>query len=156
LYHADAYCYKTFQCNQKYRCGLLLAIRRSFSLSVHASLARKSFLQPCCHDSYHDGSYYPPVRAISGTTALCTDCPDQNAPAPAFEDYVATRPLEVHSGQYLLSSGAALTCRYPLKMRMDNVPELVSLALAQWAEEHSVALIKSGNGAQGSVILLWS
>ena len=25
---------------------------------------------------------------------------------------------------------------YPLKMRMDNGPELVSLALAQWAEDH--------------------
>ncbi|ENE25617.1 hypothetical protein ECP03047993_5241, partial [Escherichia coli P0304799.3] len=35
---------------------------------------------------------------ISGTTAthsLCTDCLDQNEPAPAFEDYVATRPSEV-------------------------------------------------------------
>ncbi len=29
---------------------------------------------------------------------------------------------------------------YPLKMRMDNDPELVSLTLAQWAEEHGVAL----------------
>lgn len=29
---------------------------------------------------------------------------------------------------------------YPLKMRMDNGPELVSLALAQWAEEHSNCL----------------
>lgn len=29
---------------------------------------------------------------------------------------------------------------YPLKMRMDNGPELVSLALAQWAEEHDVQL----------------
>lgn len=29
---------------------------------------------------------------------------------------------------------------YPLKMRIDNGPELVSLALAQWAEEHDVQL----------------
>ena len=29
---------------------------------------------------------------------------------------------------------------YPLKMRMDNGPELVSLTLAQWAEEHGVQL----------------
>ncbi len=29
---------------------------------------------------------------------------------------------------------------YPLKMRMDNGLELVSLALAQWAEEHGVRL----------------
>lgn len=29
---------------------------------------------------------------------------------------------------------------YPRKMRMDNGPELVSLALAQWAEEHGVLL----------------
>ncbi len=35
---------------------------------------------------------------------------------------------------------------YPLKMRMDNGPELVSLVLAQWAEEHDVQLefIKPG------------
>ncbi len=31
-------------------------------------------------------------------------------------------------------------CGYPLKMRMDNGPELVSLTLAQWAEEHGVML----------------
>ena len=30
--------------------------------------------------------------------------------------------------------------RYPLKMRMDNIPELISLALAQWAENHGVML----------------
>lgn len=29
---------------------------------------------------------------------------------------------------------------YPLKMRMDNGPELVSLTLAQWAGEHGVIL----------------
>lgn len=29
---------------------------------------------------------------------------------------------------------------YPLKMRMDNGPELISLALAQWAEEHVVMM----------------
>jgi len=29
---------------------------------------------------------------------------------------------------------------YPLKMRMDNGPELISLALAQWAEDHVVML----------------
>ncbi|CAI1560213.1 DDE-type integrase/transposase/recombinase [Serratia marcescens] len=36
---------------------------------------------------------------------------------------------------------------YPLKMRMDNGPELVSLALAQWAEDHGVQLefIKPGS-----------
>ena len=33
-----------------------------------------------------------------------------------------------------------MLCDYPLKMRMDNGPELVSLALAQWAEEHGVML----------------
>ncbi len=35
---------------------------------------------------------------------------------------------------------------YPLKMRMYNGPELVSLTLAQWAEEHCVMLdfIKPG------------
>lgn len=43
---------------------------------------------------------------------------------------------------------------YPLKMRMDNGPELVSLALAQWAEEHSVMLefIKPGKPTQNAFI----
>ncbi|HBX6890198.1 TPA: DUF4935 domain-containing protein [Klebsiella pneumoniae] len=43
---------------------------------------------------------------------------------------------------------------YPLKMRMDNGPELVSLALAQWAEEHGVQLefIKPGKPTQNAFI----
>ncbi|WP_265389981.1 IS3 family transposase [Klebsiella pneumoniae] len=43
---------------------------------------------------------------------------------------------------------------YPLKMRMDNGPELVSLALAQWAEEHGVQLefIKPGKPTQNPFI----
>jgi len=54
----------------------LPVFRRSFALSVHASVAEKSFLQLRCRDSYHDGSYCPPIRVISGTTAtngLCSD-----------------------------------------------------------------------------------
>ncbi len=43
---------------------------------------------------------------------------------------------------------------YPLKIRMDNGPELVSLALAQWAEEHGVMLdfIKPGKPTQNAFI----
>lgn len=43
---------------------------------------------------------------------------------------------------------------YPLKLRMDNVPELVSLTLAQWAEEHRVMLefIKPGKPTQNAFI----
>ncbi|WP_153044898.1 IS3 family transposase [Xenorhabdus mauleonii] len=43
---------------------------------------------------------------------------------------------------------------YPLKMRMDNGPELVSLTLAQWAEEHGVILefIKPGKPTQNAFI----
>jgi len=43
---------------------------------------------------------------------------------------------------------------YPLKLRMDNGPELVSLTLVQWAEEHSVALefIKPGKPTQNTFI----
>ncbi|EEU9378877.1 IS3 family transposase [Escherichia coli] len=43
---------------------------------------------------------------------------------------------------------------YPLKMRMDNGPELVSLALAQWAEEHGVMLefIQPGKPTQNAFI----
>lgn len=38
-------------------------------------------------------------------------------------------------------------------MRMDNGPELISLALAQWAEEHGVMLefIKPGNPTQNGL-----
>jgi putative transposase len=43
---------------------------------------------------------------------------------------------------------------YPLKLRMDNGPELVSLTLAQWPEEHGVALefIKPGKPTQNAFI----
>lgn len=43
---------------------------------------------------------------------------------------------------------------YPLKMRMDNGPELVSLVLAQWAEEHGVQLefIKPGKPTRNAFI----
>ncbi len=43
---------------------------------------------------------------------------------------------------------------YPLKMRMDNGPERVSLALAQWAEEHGVLqeFIKPGKPTQNAFI----
>lgn len=43
---------------------------------------------------------------------------------------------------------------YPLKMWMDNGPELVSLALAQWVEEHGVLLefIKPGEPTQNAFI----
>nr|WP_275984253.1 IS3 family transposase [Klebsiella pneumoniae] len=43
---------------------------------------------------------------------------------------------------------------YPLKMRMDNGPELVSLTLAQWAEEHGVmlAFIRPGKPTQNAFI----
>lgn len=43
---------------------------------------------------------------------------------------------------------------YPLKMRMDNGQELISVALAQWAEEHGVMLefIKPGKPTQNAFI----
>ncbi|VUS35329.1 hypothetical protein SB6422_04467 [Klebsiella huaxiensis] len=43
---------------------------------------------------------------------------------------------------------------YPLKMRMDNGPEIVSQALAQWAEEQGVMLefIKPGKPTQNAFI----
>lgn len=43
---------------------------------------------------------------------------------------------------------------YPLKMRMDNGPELVLLTLAQWAEEHGVMLefIRPGKPTQNAFI----
>lgn len=43
---------------------------------------------------------------------------------------------------------------YPLRMRMYNGPELISMALAQWAEEHGVLLefIKLGKPTQNAFI----
>ncbi|CCG87898.1 Insertion element IS407 uncharacterized 31,7 kDa protein ORF1 [Erwinia piriflorinigrans CFBP 5888] len=43
---------------------------------------------------------------------------------------------------------------YPLKMRMDNGPELISLTLARWAEDHGVILefIKPGKPTQNAFI----
>jgi hypothetical protein len=37
-------------------------------------------------------------------------------------------------------NGVFLQTGYPVKMRMDNGPELISLTLALWAEEHGVIL----------------
>lgn len=47
---------------------------------------------------------------------------------------------------------------YPLKIRMDNGPELISLTLAQWAEEHDVVLdfIKPGKPPQNAFIELFN
>ena len=43
---------------------------------------------------------------------------------------------------------------YPLKLRMDNGPEFISLTLAQWAEEHDVQLefIQPGKPTQNAFI----
>ncbi len=43
---------------------------------------------------------------------------------------------------------------YALKLRMNNGPELTSLTLAQWAEEHGVMLefIKLGKSTQNAFI----
>lgn len=43
---------------------------------------------------------------------------------------------------------------YPVKMRMDNGPELISLTLAHWAEEYGVVLefIKPGKPTQNAFI----
>ncbi len=42
---------------------------------------------------------------------------------------------------------------YPLKLRMDNSPELISLTLAQWAEEHGVVLEFIKPGSQHRMLL---
>ena len=43
---------------------------------------------------------------------------------------------------------------YPVKLRMDNGPEFISITLASWAEEHGIALefIKPGKPTQNSYI----
>lgn len=43
---------------------------------------------------------------------------------------------------------------YPLKLRLDNGPELISIALADWAEQHGVTLefIKPGKPMQNGFI----
>ncbi len=49
---------------------------------------------------------------------------------------------------------AALFWGYPEKLRVDNGPEFVSVALADWAEEHDVTLdfIQPGKPTQNSFI----
>ena len=48
----------------------------------------------------------------------------------------------------------ALTRGYPVKMRMDNGPELISTTMAEWAEEYSVDLefIQPGKPTQNSFV----
>ncbi|KYZ86143.1 transposase, partial [Alcanivorax sp. KX64203] len=43
---------------------------------------------------------------------------------------------------------------YPAKLRMDNGPEFISIALADWAEQHGIALefIKPGTPTQNSYV----
>ena len=43
---------------------------------------------------------------------------------------------------------------YPVKLRMDNGPEFISIALADWAEHHSIELefIKLGTPTQNSYV----
>ena len=48
----------------------------------------------------------------------------------------------------------SLFCGYPQKLRVDNGPEFISLALADWAEENNVMLdfIQPGKPTQNSYI----
>jgi len=48
----------------------------------------------------------------------------------------------------------AATRGYPLKLRLDNGPELISVMLAEWAEQHNVLLefIKPGKPMQNGFI----
>ncbi len=73
-----------------------------------------------------------------------------NREAPAIEvdlNLPAPRVIRV-LGRVALFRG------YPEKLRVDNGPEFVSLALADWAEEHDVALdfIQPGKPTQNSFI----
>lgn len=51
------------------------------------------------------------IAGATATNGLFTDYLDRSKPEPVFENYVATRPSEAHSGQYLLSSDVPLTIR---------------------------------------------
>src|SRR4051812_35831356 len=50
--------------------------------------------------------------------------------------------------------GIAALCGYPLKLRLDNGPEFISVTLADWAEQHGVTLefIKPGKPMQNGFI----
>ncbi|MBS8497474.1 transposase family protein, partial [Escherichia coli] len=47
---------------------------------------------------------------------------------------------------------------YPVKLRMDNGPEFISLTLAEWAEKHAVKLefIQPGKPTQNAFIELFN
>ncbi len=61
--------------------------------------------------------------------------------------------LSIPNGERVLAR-IAVNRGYPLKMRMDNGPELVSLALAQWSGERGVMLdfIRPGKPTQNAFI----
>lgn len=49
---------------------------------------------------------------------------------------------------------SAANWEYPIKLRVDNCPEFISLPLAEWAEKHAVKLefIKPGEPTQNAFI----
>ena len=84
--HADAYCYKTFRCNQNIAAGFFPRSVDLF-LSVRVSNNWKSFLQPHYHGSYRDGSCCPPVPWFQERLPswLCVlDRLIRNEPAPVL------------------------------------------------------------------------
>ncbi len=66
-----------------------------------------------------------------------------------FDEYPSRLP-----GLIAEQNGVFLQTGYPVKMRMDNGPELISLTLAHRAEEHGVILefIKPGKPTQNAFI----
>jgi putative transposase len=56
--------------------------------------------------------------------------------------------------QWCVSLRIAAVRGYPLKLRLDNGPKLVSVPLAEWAEDHGVTLkfIKPGKRMQNGFI----
>jgi putative transposase len=91
-------------------------------------------------DAFWDGRRYRTFNVVDdfNREALLIEI-DFNLPAPRV-----VRELE----------RIAAVRGYPLKLRLDNGPELVSIALAEWAEEHGVTLefIKPGKPMQNGFI----
>ena len=74
---------------------------------------------------------------------------------PAFKARLAVQASELPAPRFIRVLERIVAWRgYPSKLRMDNGPEFISLALAEWAENHNIdfEFIKPGKSTQNSYV----